>query len=286
MSTESVELTTRRYKGRGLEIAVDEAGPKDGPVVILLHGGGQTRHAWGGALRQGARLGFRMISADLRGHGESGWAADLDYSIDASVADLRAMIDDIGQTPFIVGASLGGLIGLIYAGEGGPVRGLVLVDVAPRIELNGAARIGAFMRSAPNGFASVDEAADAVAAYLPHRPRPKDTSGLMKNLRLRDDGRYHWHWDPQMFDGRDLRDPERLHRAARALTAPVLLVRGGLSDVVSPEGAKEFLALAPHAEFVDIAGADHMVAGDRNDAFNAATFDFLQRQAGKHAETA
>jgi non-heme chloroperoxidase len=194
------------------------------------------------------------------------------------MADLSEMIEEVGQPPFIVGASLGGLIGLSYAGGGGHVRGLVLVDVAPQIEPDGAARIGAFMRSAPDGFASVDDAAEAVAAYLPHRPRPKDTSGLMKNLRLRDDGRYHWHWDPKMLEGRGARDAHTLRQAARALTVPTLLIRGRLSDVVSPEGARDFLALAPHAEFVDIAGADHMVAGDRNDAFNEAVFEFLQRQ--------
>ena len=278
MVAEAVELRTRRYPGRNLEIAVDEAGPRDGPPVILLHGGGQTRGAWGGAVRQGARRGFRMMSADLRGHGESGWADDGDYSIAASMADLSEMIEEVGQPPFIVGASLGGLIGLSYAGGGGRVRGLVLVDVAPQIEQDGAARIGAFMRSAPDGFASVDDAAEAVAAYLPHRPRPMDTSGLMKNLRLRDDGRYHWHWDPKMLDGRGPRDAQSLRQAARMLTVPTLLIRGRLSDVVSPEGARDFLALAPHAEFVDIAGADHMVAGDRNDAFNEAVFEFLQRQ--------
>jgi pimeloyl-ACP methyl ester carboxylesterase len=135
------------------------------------------------------------------------------------------------------------------------------------------------MRSAPNGFANLEEAANAVAGYLPHRPRPKDNSGLMKNLRLREDGRLHWHWDPRMLDGRGPRDFERMGRAAEALTIPTLLVRGQMSDVLSPEGARAFLDLAPHAEFVDIAGADHMVAGDRNDAFNAATFDFLERHS-------
>jgi pimeloyl-ACP methyl ester carboxylesterase len=283
MNKRSMEPRTRRYAGAGVDIAVDEAGPADGPAVILLHGGGQTRAAWGGALQEGAERGFHMLSADLRGHGESGWAADGDYSTDASVADLRALVEELGQTPFIVGASMGGMNGLIYVGEGGRARGLVLVDVAPQIESEGAARIGAFMNSAPDGFASLDEAADAVAAYLPHRPRPTDVSGLMKNLRLRDDGRLHWHWDPKMFEGRiegrtAARDPERLRKAARALTVPTLLIRGRLSDILSPEGARDFLSLAPHAEFVDIAGADHMVAGDRNDAFNAAVFDFLERR--------
>jgi pimeloyl-ACP methyl ester carboxylesterase len=136
------------------------------------------------------------------------------------------------------------------------------------------------MVSAPNGFASLEEAADAVAAFLPHRPRPKDTSGLMRNLRLREDGRLHWHWDPVFTqqDPDDMKfDMAQFEVAAAALKIPALLIRGARSRVLSQEGAAEFLKLAPHAEFVDVAGADHMVAGDANDSFNAAVFAFLAR---------
>jgi pimeloyl-ACP methyl ester carboxylesterase len=280
MSVASAEPRVRRFQGAGIEIVADEAGPTDGTPVLLLHGGGQTRSAWGGALVAGARRGWRMVSADLRGHGDTGWAPDGDYSAAAYQADLARLIDQLGRPPALVGASMGGLIGLSYAGHGGELAGLVLVDVAPRIETEGAARIGRFMQSAPDGFASLEEAADAVAAYLPHRKRPKDASGLMKNLRRGDDGRLYWHWDPQMLSQAQdtMPDMEALREAARRLTIPTLLIRGRLSDLLSPAGAQDFLQLAPHAEFTDIAGADHMVAGDRNDAFNAAVFDFLERR--------
>jgi pimeloyl-ACP methyl ester carboxylesterase len=267
----------RRFAGHELEIVADEAGPAGATPVILLHGGGQTRGAWGGAVREGARRGFHMISADLRGHGESGWSAAADYSMTAHAADVAAIARELDRPPFVVGASLGGMTGLAYAAAGHPLAGLVLVDIAPTVNTAGTDKILAFMHSAPDGFASVDEAADAVAAYLPHRPRPKDTSGLMKNLRLRG-GRYFWHWDPRMFQGgRGPRDTDGLREAARKLAVPTLLVRGQMSDVLSQEGVDDFRTLVPHAEFADIAGADHMVAGDRNDAFNAATFDFLER---------
>jgi pimeloyl-ACP methyl ester carboxylesterase len=267
-----------RYQSRDVEIAADVAGPEGGAPVILLHGGGQTRGAWGGALAEGARRGFRMISADLRGHGESGWSPDADYAMEAHAGDIAAIASTLPAAPFLVGASLGGMASLSYAAHGHPLAGLVMVDIAPTVNTAGTDKILAFMHSAPEGFASVDEAADAVAAYLPHRPRPKDTSGLMKNLRLRD-GRYHWHWDPRMFrEGRPpRRDPDSLREAARNLRVPTMLVRGRLSDVLSQEGADDFLQLVPHAEYADIAGADHMVAGDRNDAFNDAVFAFLER---------
>ena len=267
----------RRFESGDVEIVTDEAGPVGAAPVVLLHGGGQTRGAWGGALAEGARRGFHMISADLRGHGESGWSAAGHYGMDAHAGDIAALAGAHAEPPFLVGASLGGMASLCYAALGHPLAGLVMVDIAPTVNTAGTDKILAFMHSAPEGFASVEEAADAVAAYLPHRPRPKDTSGLMKNLRLRD-GRYYWHWDPRMFgEGRGPRDSDFLRDAARGLKVPTLLVRGRLSDVLSQEGVDDFLRLVPHAEYADIAGADHMVAGDRNDAFNAAVFAFLER---------
>jgi pimeloyl-ACP methyl ester carboxylesterase len=133
-----------------------------------------------------------------------------------------------------------------------------------------------------DGFASLEEVADAVAAYNPHRPRPKDLSGLRKNVRLREDGRWHWHWDPAFVGGggpidepRSYTNEDRLEAAAAALTLPTLLVRGRQSDVLSQEGARQLLALVPQAGYVDVGGAGHMVAGDRNDAFNEAVQGFL-----------
>jgi len=282
MTTAALESTM--FKGAGVDIAADTGGPADGVPVVLLHGGGQTRFSWGAATRHLAAGGYRAISIDLRGHGESGWAEDGNYRLDAFVDDLAAIVSTLGRPAFLVGASLGGLASLVTAGEKrASVAGLVLVDVAPRIEMEGAERIGAFMRAQPEGFASLEEAADSVSAYMPHRPRPKDTSGLLKNLRLKDDGRYHWHWDPR-FIGREISSSEftqngiRLENAARALTVPTLLVRGALSAVVSEESVAQFRELVPHGEVVNIAGADHMVAGDRNDMFNEAVIDFLNRQ--------
>jgi len=278
MNVVSHPVQVARFQSGDVEITADVAGPQGGAPVILLHGGGQTRGAWGGALAEGARRGFRMISADLRGHGESGWSPGGDYGMDAHAGDIAAIAAALPTPPFLVGASLGGMASLTYAALGHPLAGLVLVDIAPTVNRAGTDKILAFMHSAPEGFASVEEAADAVAAYLPHRPRPKDTSGLMRNLRLRD-GRYFWHWDPRMFgEGRGPRDTDFLREAARRLTTPTLLVRGRLSDVLSQEGADDFLRLVPHAEFADIADADHMVAGDKNDAFNAAVFAFLERR--------
>jgi non-heme chloroperoxidase len=268
------------FAGAGVRIAADVDGPESGTPIVFLHGGGQTRAAWKRAVTVMAKHGYRAISLDLRGHGDSEWAPDSDYRSDRYVDDLVEVMKVVGRPAVYVGASLGGITSLLAVGEKRvPARALVLVDIAPQIDPAGAQKIGAFMKGNPNGFASLEEAADAVAAYLPHRPRPKNTEGLMKNLRRREDGRLYWHWDPKMLSdgaGRAGETP-RLEAAARALDVPTLLIRGGLSQVISTEGAKAFLAIAPHAEFVDVTGADHMVAGDDNDAFNAAVIDFVTR---------
>jgi pimeloyl-ACP methyl ester carboxylesterase len=249
--------------------------------VVLLHGGGQTRHAWSGTGRALAADGYFVVSVDLRGHGESSWPEDGDYSLDAFVDDVAALARQLGTPPVLVGASLGGLSSLYAAATIAPpiARALVLVDIATRSEAGGVEKIVAFMRAAPDGFASLEEAADLIAAYLPHRPRRKDIEGLRKNLRHGADGRWRWHWDPRFIDGmrrpRVIDKVEMLDDAARRLRLPALLVRGRMSEIVSEEGARHFLELAPHAKYVDIAGAGHMVAGDRNDAFTGAVREFL-----------
>ena len=128
--------------------------------------------------------------------------------------------------------------------------------------------------------------ADAVAAYNPHRPRPSDLSGLKKNLRQGEDGRYRWHWDPDFLkDDPESSDPfitpNHLDEAAAALTLPTLLVRGKMSDLLREDGAKTFLEQVPHAEFSDVSGAGHMVAGDRNDLFSQAVLGFLSRSKSR-----
>lgn len=263
-----------------LTIRGEAWGPSDAPPVLLLHGGGQTRYAWGNTARTLAAQGWYAIALDLRGHGESDWAPDGDYSIDAFIADLRGVAARLSQAPALVGASLGGITSLLAEGEATEPMStaVVLVDVTPRIEEKGAERILSFMKAYPQGFARLEEAADAVAEFLPHRSRPRDLSGLAKNVRQGPDGRYRWHWDPQMLNSFQLdrvRNPERMLAAAKGLRSPTLLVRGRMSDIVSEEAVAEFRSLAPHAQYVDVADAGHMVAGDRNDAFSEAVVNFL-----------
>ena len=275
------EPTPRKFTASdGLMLAGDIGGPEGAPLVLLMHGGGQTRHSWAGAMRALIAAGYRVVNLDARGHGESEWSAARAYTINDRIKDIHAVVDGCG-TPFaLVGASMGGLTSIHAVGQGLAPAALVLVDIVPDMEPKGVERIVGFMNAHHGGFASLDEAADAVAAYYPERPRPKDPSGLMKNLRLRDDGRLYWHWDPVMFQVEDpsqFREPlaRSTEKLGQRAEVPVLVVRGKLSDIVSDSSIASFRAKVPHAECVDVSEAGHMVAGDKNDAFNAAVIGFL-----------
>ena len=264
----------------GVDLAVETRGPVDAPAVLFAHGFGQSRHAWARAAEELAKRGWHTVTFDARGHGDSGRLADGHYALEQFVDDLRAVACSLPAPPVLVGASMGGLLGLVAAGETrpDPFRALVLVDITPRWESEGVARMLGFMRAHPQGFASLDEAADAVAAYLPQRRRRKDRYELAQLLHRGEDGRLHWHWDPALLDTvahEGERHQQRLLNAARNIDVPVLLVSGGRSDIVSKDTVAEFLEAVPHATHVEIPHATHTLAGDDNAAFTAAIEPFL-----------
>ena len=271
----------------GVRIAGDRWGDPDGPLVILQHGGGQTRHAWRGVGQTLGEAGYDAVALDARGHGDSDWAPDKNYERDIMIEDLARVVDQLDAgPPILVGASMGGNTSLAALGEGRvDGRALVLVDIAPRIRSSGTRKIGEFMSQKPNGFDTLEEVADAISNYQPHRKRPRSLDGLAKNIRLGADGKYHWHWDPDYrkrpyLTKDDIRSRTRhLEQCARNLSVPTLLVRGGLSDVLDEAGAQAFLAIVPHAEYVNVKDAAHMVAGDRNDIFGERVIEFLARVA-------
>jgi len=267
-------------------IAGDLYGPADGPFVLMTHGGGQTRHSWGTTARDLAGQGYRVMSMDLRGHGDSDWSPDGDYALPRHACDIDAVVRAMSRGPAaLVGASLGGLSSLMATASLGDLAGaLVLVDVAPRIVPAGADRIAGFMRKHMGGFASLEEAADAVAEYRPEKPRPKNVSGLAKNLRLRDDGRWYWHWDPAFLRPRQEADvsgvipKDPLEAAARAFKKPCLLVHGVLSDIVDEESIGKLKGDMPHLEVAHVSGAGHMVVGDNNAVFETVIIAFLNER--------
>ena len=276
-------LTVQFRVDGALTLVGDEwnAGAADRPTILMLHGGGQNRFSWKNTGQILADRGFHVIALDARGHGDSDRAPGAQYPIHALANDIAAVLEQIDCPVVIIGASMGGLTGIMAAAAAGPQRvtGLVLVDVVPRFEHEGTERIRDFMTRHVHGFDNLEQAADAIADYLPHRRRPRNLEGLKKNLRHRD-GRWHWHWDPAFVTSVSddpFADIDELEHAAAGLAIPILLIRGKLSDVVSPEGVEDFLTKVPHAQFVELSDAGHTAAGDDNDAFSDAVVAFLNR---------
>lgn len=265
----------------GLKLVGDLHGPEESPLVVLLHGGGQTRHSWSGSVGHLLEQGHAVARYDARGHGDSQWSPAGDYELASHAEDLAAVLRTIGRPAALVGASMGGVSALLATGIVPElIRALVLVDIVPRYAKGGVDKVRAFMRGHPDGFANTAEAAAAVQAYNPNRPPSRTPDGLMRSLREGPDGRLRWHWDPAVVGsepGPELQAMLSKRLAALPSSLPLMLVSGARSDVVDAEAVAEFRRQAPHAEIVAIERAGHMVAGDHNDAFAVAISDFLRR---------
>ena len=281
-------MRTAHYAGAGgLQLAADVWDGRREPYILFIPGGGQTRGAWRRTAVGMAAKGFGVVSLDLRGHGESEWARDADYSIDAFVGDVRAVAATLPAPPVLVGASIGGIAALIAVGESTepPARAVVLVDVAPNMSDEGLDRIRCFMTAGTRGFDAVEQAAEAVARYRP-QPRRSASGGLRSHLRVGRDERYYWHWDPAFHGASKQRAAAgmlaRMAAAARSVRIPALLITGARSEVVSREAALDLQRLIPGAHSVEIANAGHMVAGDENEVFDAAVGRFVDGLALSH----
>lgn len=267
----------------GVILARDRWGPPTAAAdVVFAHGFGQTRGAWSASAARLAEAGYVSLTLDARGHGDSGRnPADRPYRMEQLIDDLIASAGAEPAPCVLVGASMGGLLGIAAQHLARPFRALVLVDIAPRWDAGGVGRILDFMGAHPHGFASLDEAATRIAAYLPHRPRKSDDA-LRAVLRQAADGRWHWHWDPRLLDdvgraGDGYQDA--LEAAARSIRIPTLLISGGRSELIGDHHVEQFLQLVPHAEHRRIDDATHMVVGDRNDLFTDSILDFLSTVA-------
>jgi len=275
-----ISFKSRRHYWAGsdaVELAGEEILAEEAASVLFAHGFGQTRQSWAGAQLALAREGIGSIAWDMRGHGESGRNPESQhYQAGQFADDVYLLSKQFKNKPLLVGASMGGLTGMMAQARHDAFSALVLVDVTPRWEIAGVARIMAFMNAFPFGFDSYEHAADVIASYLPHRRERKSSKQLQFLLREQD-GRLMWHWDRRML-GEFVEHSEHLQddirEAARQITIPTLLISGGKSDIVSEHTVADFLELVPHALHHHLPDATHMVAGDDNDAFNDTLLNF------------
>jgi len=276
-----------RIEGDGLALAGETYGDSAGPPVLFFHGGGQSRSAWRGSARKVAEAGFYGISFDLRGHGESDWANDGDYLLDAYGRDIAEIITHFDRPVTLVGASRGGQSALVgaakyIASENGiaeNIRLIMLADVAPDMINEGVDGIRQFYAEGETGFASFADAASSLHRHL-GQPLMDDPQRLEKSMRKDEAGRLHWHWDPKTGAQEFLNPPsenQSVLAGAAGVSCPLVLVRAEHSHLLTDAGVAHFKELAPQLEILWARGAHHMFTADRNDSFAAQLLDCLAR---------
>jgi len=254
-------------------------GTEGRPPILFLHGGGLTAHTWDMcclALRED----FHCVALDQRGHGDSDWPPELDYSIGSQREDIKGFVDGLGWDRFaLVGMSMGGLNALGFA-ETYPERlsALVMVDIGPDPRLPGSRRIRDFVNDVAE-IGSLDAIIDRALSFNPRRDREMLRRSLMHNLRQQPDGNWAWKYDRRRYGYMD-RDSYKAERRGLAdglarVTCPALIVRGAQSDVFHAEDAESLAERLPRGQLVTIARAGHTVQGDNPKDLTAELRRFL-----------
>lgn len=264
-----------------MRLAASAWGDPLAPQVCFFHGGGQSRRSWSGAARHVAAAGYRAIAIDLRGHGESGWAPDGDYLLDAYARDIVRLIDALPRPVALVGASRGGQAAFCAASRR-PTRVplVMLADVAPQMDETYVGGIRSFLHASLPGFVSLDAAADALAHHL-GRPRIADPSRLRHAMR-EENARLYWTWDPRMVSVEAFVPPseaETMIAAAEIISVPVVLIRAEFGSLVDDASVAHFRRLVSQLIVEQAPGTRHMFTGDDNAAFAARLLRHLKATA-------
>lgn len=264
----------------GMRFHYLEWGSAANPPMLLLHGFAQTCHSWD-FVALGFSDDYRVIVLDQRGHGDSDWAADGDYSPETQQNDISAVVSEIGLEKFtLMGLSMGGRNSFTYAANNPDrVRALVIVDAGPQNMQQGTQNIRNFVQQ-DDELDSVDAFVERVLKYNPRRPPDQIRGSIMHNLKQLPNGKWTWKYDKRLRSpgrrmGSDPETEKRLWGYLEALQCPTLLVRGGASDIIAMDTADKMHAVIPNSQLSTIEGAGHLVMGDSPSGFQRAVTEFL-----------
>lgn len=271
----------------GLRFHYLETGRAGAPGFLILHGFGAHARDWEHVAAWLADR-YHVLALDQRGFGESAWAPDRDYSLQANAQDIAALVDDLAaqhaawRRPVLLGFSLGARHALYYAGANPQrVERLVLVDMGPEVAAAGQARTRKMAAEAPERFSSVEE---AMAAFRPNYPFFRDDlyrRRIAYNLVAGEDGSYRLRWDPafRTLLGHAISSAGApqidLWESLKRVTCPIIEIMGEQSDVITPDIARRMVAMNPGVQLATIPGATHTVHGDNPDEFCRVLLAFL-----------
>ena len=248
--------------------------------ILFLHGGALTAHTWD-LCCLALRDEFHCMALDQRGHGDSDWAPDANYSIAAQRDDVKGVADGLGLDGFVlVGMSMGAINALAYATHyPETLSALVLIDAGPNVRRPGSSRIRDFVNGGAEP-ATLEAIIERALAFNPRRDPLILRRSLMHNLRQQPDGNWTWKYDRQRFQrmGGEQHVAERrgLADGLTKITCPTLVVRGAESDVFHDEDAERLATGLPDGRWVKIPKAGHTVQGDNPKDLVATLREFLR----------
>ncbi len=259
-------------------------------AVIMMHGYAETSDVW---LDVGPDLGreFRSISFDLRGHGQSSYASNQDYSRTAQVEDLEALVEQIGlRSVTLVGHAMGGANAICYAAEHPEsVSALVLVETAPEMLRSGMESLRRLVATASE-FRSIEEAIEAFRPFYPYATNDQIQRRALAGLKS-ENGGYTWDFDPIFRDAtaRPIApDPgqRRFHDlwdSADRLQCPLMIIRGSETDMMTPEAIQRLHRRVIGSRVSLIEEAGHPVPTDQPSMLALNIREFLQSIANQPA---
>jgi len=282
--TEENEPVDHTVKANGLNFHYLEWGDPANPTILMLHGVSQQAHSWD-FVSLALSPTYHVIAVDQRGHGDTDWASDGVYSLDAMQADIDGVVDGLGITDFnLMGHSMGGRNSFIWASRHPEtLRSLTIVDTGPETQSRGSDRIRNF-RELPNNLDSFQEFAERIKEYT-GRTDEQVLGALKYSIRETPDGKWSWKWDPETKNRtRSGADPnwtiDKLWECVEAVDCPSLVVRGDHSDIFAEETLAKMGQVMTDCTTQTISNAGHLVQGDNPVDFIAAARDLLSRTNG------
>ena len=276
-----IEPMERFVVANGLRFHYLEWGDRAKPTILLLHGFAQTCHSWDFVSLSLADR-FHVIALDQRGHGDSEWAPDGDYSPESQQRDINAIVEALGLNDLILmGLSMGGRNAFTYAANHPEtVKALVVVDASPENLRAGSQNIKRFVQQ-EDELDSLDDFVERVRVYNPRRPISQIRGSIAHNLKQLPNGKWTWKYDrvlrtPGGRPSPDHKTAERLWGYVDSLKCPTLIVRGAASDVVALETAEQMRLRIPNGQLATVEGAGHLVMGDNPSGFERMVSAFLQ----------
>jgi len=264
---------------RGLRFHYTAWGAASLPPLLCLHGATQTAHSWDEVAPALSAI-YRVLCLDQRGHGDSDWAPDGDYTRQTQAADIDAITDALGLSPFVlIGLSMGGINAMTFtARHAEKVTALVIVDVSPEIQASGVEHIRTFVQAADE-LDSFEQFVERAHQFNPRRSLDNIRSRLSHNLKQLPSGKWTWKYDKALrsFESGFRGDPLlNLWDDVRTIRCPTLIIKGGESDILSSESAAKLQANIAGSRLAVVQGAGHSVMGDNPDGFVAAVREFLE----------